>query len=193
MTLFGITGGVGMGKSTAAGILQKLGVAVIDTDQIARDIVQPGQPALDEIKREFGHRVINEKGELLRKELAAEVFRDPVKRAKLESILHPRIRAVWFDVVQQWRAENKSAAAVIIPLLFETNAQSAFTATVCLACSQQTQVERLRQRGWSDDELQKRIAAQWPVEKKIAQSDFVVWTDTTVEAHADQLRLVLHC
>jgi dephospho-CoA kinase len=131
VTLFGITGGVGMGKSTAAAILQKLGVAVIDTDQIARDLVQPGQPALKEIQEQFGSQVVNEKGELLRHELAMEVFGDPQKRAKLESILHPRIREVWFKAAQKWRAENKITAAVIIPLLFETSAQSSFTCTIC--------------------------------------------------------------
>ena len=180
-----------MGKSTAAGILQKLGVAVIDTDQIARDLVQAGQPALVEIQRQFGDHLVNEKGELLRRELAAEVFCDPLKRAKLEAILHPRIREVWSNAIQQWRSENKSAAAVIIPLLFETKAQAAFSAVVCLACSQETQVQRLRQRGWADEDIQRRIAAQWPVEKKIAQSDYVIWTDTNVAAHEAQLRRLL--
>ena len=180
-----------MGKSTAAAILQKLGVSVIDTDQIARDLVQPGQPALREIQEQFGSKVVNEKGELLRHELAIEVFANPEKRAKLESILHPRIRDVWFKAAQQWRAENRVAAAVIIPLLFETNAQSAFTCTICLACSPETQMARLRKRGWSDDESERRIAAQWPVEKKIALSDYVVWTDTTIQAHEDQLKRLL--
>lgn len=180
-----------MGKSTAAGILSKLGVAVIDTDQIARDIVQPGQPALAEIVREFGDQILNDKGELLRHRLAQEVFGDSAKRSKLEAILHPRIREVWFAAVTGWRAEKKSAAAVIIPLLFETNAQSAFTSVICLACSRETQIQRLRQRGWNDDELKNRIAAQWPVEKKIANSDYVVWTDTTVGAHEAQLRRLL--
>lgn len=180
-----------MGKSTAAGILYKLGVAVIDTDQIARDLVQPGQPALAEIKREFGDHLVDSKGELLRHELAAEVFCDGAKRAKLEAILHPRIRQVWVNAAQQWRSEKKSAAAVIIPLLFETNAQSAFDAVVCLACSQETQLQRLRQRGWSDDEIQRRIAAQWPIEKKIAQSNNVIWTDTTLAAHEEQLKRLL--
>jgi dephospho-CoA kinase len=177
-----------MGKSTAATILQKLGVAVIDTDQIARDIVRPGEPALAEIKQQFGAHLINEKGELRRHELAAEVFADEAKRAKLEAILHPRIRQVWFAEAQKWRGENKSAAAVIIPLLFETNAQPAFTATICLACSAATQTSRLHDRGWTGEEINRRIAAQWPVEKKIALSDYVVWTDTTVEAHAAQLK-----
>jgi dephospho-CoA kinase len=180
-----------MGKSTAAGIFLKLGVAVIDTDQIARDIVQPGQPALEEIKAQLGAQFINDKGQLLRKELAAEVFRDPAKRAKLESILHPRIRQIWFQAVEKWRDEKKSAAAVIIPLLFETNAQSAFSATVCLACSPETQISRLRNRGWSVDDLRSRIAAQWSVDKKIALSDYVVWTDTTLAAHEAQLKRLL--
>jgi dephospho-CoA kinase len=180
-----------MGKSTAAGILLKLGVAVIDTDQIARDIVQPGQPALEEIKAQLGAQFVSESGELLRKELAAEVFRDSTKRVKLEAILHPKIRVLWFQTVQKWREEGKKAAAVIIPLLFETNAQSAFSATVCLACSPQTQLERLRQRGWTDADLRSRIAAQWPIDKKIALSDYVVWTDTTVAAHEAQLKCLL--
>jgi dephospho-CoA kinase len=180
-----------MGKSTAAGILQKLGVVVIDTDQIARDLVQPGQPALVEIQQEFGARFINERGELLRQELAAEVFHDPTRRMKLESILHPKIREVWFAAAQTWRAENQRLAAVIIPLLFETNAQSAFTATICLACSAETQMARLRMRGWTDEQSGKRIAAQWSVEKKMALSDYVVWTDTTVQAHEGQLKRLL--
>lgn len=180
-----------MGKSTAASILQKIGVAVIDTDNIARDLVQPGQPALAEIKREFGDHLVNEKGELLRRELAAEVFADEQKRAKLEAILHPRIREIWFKTAQQWRSENKLSAAVIIPLLFETNAQSAFTAVICLACSPETQLQRLRQRGWSDGDIQRRIASQWPIEKKIAQANYVIWTDTTVEAHEEQLQRLL--
>lgn len=180
-----------MGKSTAAGILQKFGVAVIDTDQIARDLVQPGQPALDEIIREFGGHLLNDKGELLRRDLAAEVFSDAEKRAKLEAILHPRIREVWFTAAQQWRSENKLVAAVIIPLLFETNVQLAFSAVVCLACSQESQLQRLRQRGWTDPDIQQRIAAQWPIEKKIAQSDYVIWTDATVGAHEEQVKVLL--
>lgn len=180
-----------MGKSTAAGILQKLGVAVIDTDQIARDLVQPGQPALEEIKAEFSEKVLNEKGELQRQILAKEVFNDPGKRAKLESILHPKIREVWTAKAQKWRSEKKSLAAVIIPLLFETDAQSAFNATICLACSAQSQAARLRLRGWSDDEIEKRITAQWTIERKIAVSDYVVWTDTTIEVHEAQLRHLL--
>ena len=180
-----------MGKSTAAGILEKLGVSILDTDQIARELVQPGQPALTEIKREFGGHIINEKGELLRPVLAAEVFADATKRAKLEAILHPRIRDVWFKAAQRWRSEQRAAAAVIIPLLFETNAQCAFTAVICLACSSETQLQRLRQRGWDNDEIQRRIAAQWHVERKIAQSDYVVWTDTTFAAHEQQLKRLL--
>jgi len=180
-----------MGKSTAAGILKKLGVAVIDTDQIARDLVKPGQPGLAEIRRAFGDSVFDEKGELIRHQLAAEVFCDAGKRAKLESILHPKIREVWFAAAQKWKAEKKFAAAVIIPLLFETNAQSAFTATICLACSSETQQIRLSERGWSIDEIRNRISAQWPVDKKIVLSDYVIWTDTTIEAHEAQLKRLL--
>jgi dephospho-CoA kinase len=80
---------------------------------------------------------------------------------------------------------------VVIPLLFETKAESHFDAIICVACSAASQFERLRERGWSRAEIQQRLAAQWPAEEKIARADFVIWTDTTLEAHAAQLDRVI--
>jgi dephospho-CoA kinase len=180
-----------MGKSTAAGILRTLGMEVIDTDQIARDIVRPRQPALAEIQKYFGAEIVDVKGELRRDQLAAQVFSDADKRATLESILHPRIREVWQREIAQWRSENKTTAAVIIPLLFETQAEGSFDSTICIACSRSTQMMRLRERGWSDEQIRQRIAAQWPLEKKITLSDYVVWTDTTLAMHAAQIESIV--
>jgi dephospho-CoA kinase len=95
MKLFGITGGVGMGKSTTGALLEKRATAVADTDHIARRLVEPGQPALAEIAGAFGPSVILPNGGLDRKELARRVFADAAERAKLEAILHPRIREAW--------------------------------------------------------------------------------------------------
>ena len=95
MKLFGITGGIAMGKSTAGQLLRQHGVAVIDTDDIARQIVEPGQPALAEIRERFGPAVLLPDGRLDREELARQVFALPSARADLEAILHPRIRAAW--------------------------------------------------------------------------------------------------
>jgi len=180
-----------MGKSTTGELLEKRGVTVADTDTIARQLVEAGQPALAEIASAFGNSVLSPDGTLNRKELAHRVFTDAAERAKLEAILHPKIREVWTMDVERWRALGCERGAVIIPLLFETAAESRFDAIICVACSPSSQLERLQQRGWSRTEIRHRLEAQWPVEEKIARADFVIWTDTTIEAHAAQLDKVL--
>jgi dephospho-CoA kinase len=191
MKLLGLTGGVGMGKSTAAEILAGLSVPVIDTDQIARDVVQPGQPALDEVKARFGPGIVGDDGRLRRGELARLVFADEKARRDLEAILHPRIREAWLRQVELWRAGMKPVGAVVIPLLFETAAEKQFDRIVCVACTARTQSERLNQRGWTGEEARARIAAQWPVEKKMTLSDRVIWTEGTVDIHREQWKRVL--
>jgi dephospho-CoA kinase len=179
-----------MGKSTAAGLLQQQGRVVLDTDFIARQLVEPGQPALAEIAAVFGPSVILPDGGLDRTEMSRRVFALPAERAKLEAILHPKIRQIWEAEVRKWRASGCACGAVIIPLLYETGAESLFDAIIGVACSSASQFERLRQRGWSRAHIKQRLQAQWPVEEKIARADFVIWTDTTLEAHAAQLERV---
>jgi len=180
-----------MGKSTAGQWLQQQGVAVADTDVMARQLTEPGQPALQEIAQRFGGAVLSSDGKLNRAELARIVFADAGARGDLEAILHPRIRAAWEAEAQGWEAAGRAFAAILIPLLFETGTESRFDAVVCVACSDSSQLARLRQRGWSDDQIQRRIAAQWPVKEKIERSDFLIWTDTTLETHAAQLKRVV--
>jgi len=191
MKLFGLTGGIGMGKSTAAQIIAKCGVSVIDTDILARSVVAPGQPALAEIQRTFGDEVISSEGTIRRDVLARLVFSDPQARQKLEAITHPRIRALWKEQVEHWRSQQIQAACVIIPLLFETNAESEFDATVCVACSAATQQKRLLERGWGADQTAQRIAAQWPIDKKIAKANYVVWSEGSLDILAAQLEVIL--
>lgn len=180
-----------MGKSTAGHLLEQRGLPVADTDLIARQLTDPGQPALAEIVRRFGRQILSADGELNRAELAQIVFADANARAGLEAILHPRIRATWEAEAEGWRAARRAGGVILIPLLFETGAASRFDAVICIACTEASQWQRLRARGWTDDQIRQRVAAQWPVEKKIAQADFVVWTDTTLEAHAAQLERVV--
>ncbi len=191
MQLLGLTGGVGMGKSAADALLRQRGVPVIDTDLLARELVEPGQPALGEITHRFGRDLLGPDGRLRRGELARRVFADPEARRHLEGILHPRIRRLWQAQVQSWRTEHRPLAVVVIPLLFETGAEQEFDKTVCVACSAATQHQRLLARGWPPEQLRQRIAAQWPVEKKLAQADFVIWTEAGLEVHAAQLERIL--
>ena len=191
MKLFGITGGVGMGKSTAGQLLRQRGVEVADTDLVARQLTAPGRPALQEIVQRFGPRVLLADGQLNRAELARVVFADAGARADLEAILHPRIRAAWEAEAQGWRAAGRGVGAVLVPLLFETGAAARFDAVICVACTEASQWQRLRQRGWTDGQIRQRVAAQWPVERKMARADFVVWSDTSLETHAAQLERVV--
>ncbi len=187
MKLHGLTGGIGMGKSTSGNLLRERGVCVADTDLIARELVEPGQPALKEIQECFGADITGTDGRLRRDELGRRVFDDTTARKRLESILHPRIRAVWQEQVERWRAEGQTQAVVIIPLLFETNAVAHFDAVICVACSAASQRQRLLARGLVPEQIEKRISAQWPVEKKMELADRVVWTEAGLDVHAAQL------
>jgi dephospho-CoA kinase len=191
MKLCGLTGGVGMGKSTAAGFLLQLGARIVDTDEIAREIVRPGQPALGEIQKQFGPDFVAPDGSLNRDRLARVVFNDPVALKRLEAILHPQIRSNWRSQVELWRRENCAVAVVVIPLLFETQAESEFDKIICVACSPGSQRGRLLQRGWTDEQIRQRIAAQMPTEQKIARSDFVVWSEGFPDVHRRQITEIL--
>jgi len=191
MKLLGLTGGIGMGKSTAARFLREHGAQVVDTDELAHRLVEPGQPALAEIETVFGKSIVAPDGRLRRDELAQIVFTDPTARKQLEAILHPRIRERWRAQIEAWRRENHPLAVVAIPLLFETNAEPDFDRTICVACSAADQRKRLWERGWTSEQIKQRIAAQWPIEQKIAGADFVIWTDGSLEAHAQQIERIL--
>jgi len=191
MKVFGLTGGVGMGKSTAAQLLSEQGVALVDTDDLAREVVQPGQPALVEVRKTFGNDIIGPDGRLLREELARVVFADPAARKKLETILHPRIRDLWRARLESWRNLGELRAVVVIPLLYETSAEAEFDAVICVACTPATQRQRLLARGWSLEELEQRIAAQMPVAQKMARADYVVWTEGGLDVHEQQLLRII--
>ena len=191
MKTFGLTGGIGMGKSTAADLLRKQGLPVVDSDVIARQIVEPGQPALAEVQRLFGGEIAGADGRLRRDELARRVFTDAEARRRLEGILHPRIRAVWQAQLESWRVEGRPAAIAVIPLLFETAGARHFDATICVACSAKTQRQRLRARGWTDEQIDQRLAAQWPAEQKMALADYVVWTEGGLDVHEAQLQRIV--
>ncbi len=187
MKLCGLTGGVGMGKSTAAGFFLQLGIRILDTDELARELVQPGQPAVAEIERAFGPGVMRAGGGVQRERLADRVFSDVGARKELEAILHPRIRERWQGQIEIWRSEHCPAAMVVIPLLFETAAESQFDRIICVACSAAAQQQRLRARGWPADQIHGRIAAQWPTEQKMARSHGVIWTEGSLAVHRRQV------
>jgi len=189
--LLGLTGGIGMGKSAAGDWFQGRQAPTIDTDRVARDICAPGSAALAEIESCFGPEVIGADGGRRRDELAKRVFGNKEKRAALEAILHPRIRAAWQAETAGWRESGVAVGIVQIPLLFETNAEAEFDAVVCLACSPQVQKVRLLARGWNEEQIAGRIAAQISITEKMERSDFVIWNESGLQELGEQLQRVL--
>lgn len=192
MLIVGLTGGVGMGKSTADRLLRRRGVPVIDTDELARDLVQPGRSTLQEVIQTFGSHLLRSDGTLDRHALAAIVFADSGQRQKLERILHPHIRALWRTQVEGWRKQGRGVGVVVIPLLFETGAETELDRVICVACSRSTQAVRLAARGWTPEQIRGRIEAQLSIEEKTARSNHVIWTEGSLDIHARQLDLVLN-
>jgi dephospho-CoA kinase len=176
-----------MGKSEAAVFLKERGVPVVDTDAIAREVVEPGEPGLEAVKSEFGAEVIAGDGTLDRALLARIVFENPAARPRLEAILHPLIRQRWLGTAQTWRDEGRKAGVVVIPLLFETGAEQEFERVICIACSSRLQSARLHERGWNAAQVTGRLSAQWPIERKIDRSHYVIWNDSSIEVLRAQL------
>lgn len=171
----GLTGGIASGKSTVARLFAELGAAVVSADQVARDVVQPGMPASEEIRAAFGDEVFLADGHIDRRRLGAIVFADPAKRRLLENITHPRIRAAMADQIAEAAAGGTPVIAEI-PLLFETEASLALVDVVIVVyVDRPMQLERLMARdGLSVSEAEARIDAQMPLEDKVARADFII-------------------
>lgn len=191
MRRIGLTGGMGMGKSAAAGFMARRGLPVVDTDQLAREVAAPGSGAVEEIARLLGPEVLRPDGALNRERVAQRVFANESLRKGLEAILHPRIRAAWHSWLEARTREGQERAVVVVPLLYEVNLAADFDCVICVACTAATQAARLAQREWSPEQIRLRNAAQWPVEKKMALADFVLWSEGTLEALDDQIERVL--
>ena len=189
--VLGLTGGVGMGKSTAARLLKKVGLPVVDSDDLAREAVNPGTEGLAEIADEFGEGFLKADGSLDRDKMASKVFQDEAARKRLEAIIHPRVRTVWEKQIDQWREQKRPVGVVVIPLLFEVDLQDSFDAVLCVACTANTQRARLRERNWDDAQITARIAAQMDIAQKMDLADHVLWNEGAPELLTDQMKEIL--
>jgi dephospho-CoA kinase len=177
MRVIGLTGGIASGKSTAARTLVELGARVVDADQVARDIVAPGQPALAEIARTFGREMLQPDGTLDRKKLGAVIFADADKRHALNAITHPRIAMETQARLAALRQEGVPVAIYEAALLVENGVHKALDGLIVVACDEATQLMRLVDRdGYSEDDARARIAAQAPIAVKVAAATWVVDT-----------------
>lgn len=178
MLKVGLTGGIGSGKSTVAELLQELGAFVIDSDQLARLVIQRGNPGFDEVISKFGDSILVN-GEIDRAKLAAVVFNDADKRKELEEIIHPLVR----QAAEQIMGELPKNTVVIneIPLLFETAGANRFDFVISVSVNGENRLARLRARGMKDYETNQRISAQASDEQRASISDVVLDNNGTLD------------
>jgi dephospho-CoA kinase len=181
----GLTGGIASGKSTVADMFARLGIPVIDTDVIAREVVMPGEPALDEIRARFGADVLREDGTLDRAAMRKLIFESPRRRRELESILHPRIRAA---ALVQADAAGGPYQLIVVPLLTTSSLLDHIDRVLVVDCSEETQVDRLMARDAESEAHARRIlAAQASRAERLAIADDVIANDGDIAATRRQV------
>lgn len=187
--LVGLTGSIGTGKTTAADAFRKLGVPVVDADEIARAVVEPGSPALDEIRAAFGPDLLNQEGGLDRAALSALVFGQPEKLHRLEEILHPLIAVEAKARFSLAREKNPEGYVVYdVPLLFEKGMEEGFDLVVTVFAPPEEQKKRVMARSALGlEEIERRMAAQMSASKKAARSHVVLDNTGAPAELADQV------
>jgi dephospho-CoA kinase len=177
MFLIGLTGGIASGKSTVAERFVRHGAELIDADIVAREVTEPGTAAYREIVEHFGRRVPDDDGFVDRRRLGEIVFADPAQRAVLNEITHPPILAEIADRLELLVAFD-GCVVLDVPLLVETEVDRKYDAVVVVAAREQTQIDRLvKYRGLTEHHARQRVAAQAPLEAKLARATHVVWND----------------
>ena len=174
--LAGLTGSIGTGKSTVSAMFAQLGCKVIDADVLAREAVAPGQPAYAAIVAEFGREVVQPDGYLDRKRIGALVFADPERRKRLETLVHPAVRARQERLLRALEEERYEGVLIWdVPLLFEVGAAASMDRVVVVFADEATQLERLRARDWMPEaDARARIGSQMPVAEKAKRAHYVI-------------------
>jgi dephospho-CoA kinase len=183
MRLIGVTGGIATGKTTVDRMLTAHGATVIDADELAREVVRPGEPALEEVAARFGRDLIRPDGSLDRTRLGRLVFADPEARRDLERITHPRITELTAARVATALAGPAPLVVVDIPLLFENAREAMFEGVLLVYAPAEVQVERLRERNGLDEAAAlQRLAAQLPIDEKRGRATWIIDNSGSLDA-----------
>ena len=190
--IVGVTGGIGSGKSTVTALLAQRGATVIDADQLARQIVEPGSPALQLLVDRFGASILHADGSLNRAKLADLAFRDPTGTSDLNAIMHPRIAAL---AAERMAAMPSPVIVYDMPLLIETSQADLVDFIVVVDVDPSTQLERALAKGiWTPADIERRMAAQADRETRLGFADFVITNDgplTDLDPQVERLWHVL--
>jgi dephospho-CoA kinase len=170
-----ITGGAGSGKSTVARMFKELGAEVLDADQAAKDAVEVGAPAWQELRRLFGEDFFNQNGRLDRSKLAQRIFTDPEARGAVNALIHPLVAQELQSKIAALEDRGVALVLVEVPLLFETGREKSFDQVIVVTVPEAEQIRRLKSRDQrGDEEIQGILQAQWPLADKVVRADYVV-------------------
>lgn len=190
--ILGLTGGIATGKSIVTGMLRERGIPVIDADQIAREVVEPGKPAYEAIVRHFGKDILLEDGQIDRKGLGEIVFSDESERQKLNAIVHPEVRRVMREEAEAAEANGADIVFMDIPLLFESKLQHMVEKIVVVYAPGDMQLARMMERDELEEEqAQKRLRAQFPIDQKKLEADFLIDNSFSREETERQVEALL--
>ena len=187
MLVVALTGGIGSGKSTVGQIFAQLGAIVIDSDQLARDVIERGSIGFNEVVAKFGDGVLKN-GEIDRQILASLIFKDPAKRSELEQITHPLIRRAFAKMVSS--ASSDSIVINQIPLLVESNHDYKFDHIITVSASESIRSERLIKRGLTNDQIKQRMGAQATDQMREAIADSVIVNEKNEQELTDQVEKI---
>ncbi|HEX6537753.1 MAG TPA: dephospho-CoA kinase [Candidatus Dormibacteraeota bacterium] len=189
MRLIGLTGGIATGKSTVATELKARGAAVIDADLLAREVVEPGRPALSDIVEMFGQEMLQSDGSLDRPRLAALVFADENARHDLERITHPRVRDLMMRRIGEAIAADPELVVAEVPLLFETRSVDLYEGVMVAYAPPDVQIARVMARDGIDEHAaRQRLAAQMPIDEKRERATWVIDNSDGIDATLRQVR-----
>ena len=187
MLIVALTGGIGSGKSTVGQIFAQLGAIVIDSDQLARDVIERGSIGFNEVVAKFGDEILKN-GEIDRKILASLIFKDPAKRSELEQITHPLIRKAFAKMVSS--ASPDSIVINQIPLLVESNHDYKFDHIITVSASERIRSERLIKRGLTNDQIKQRMGAQATDQMREDIADSVIVNEKNEQELTDQVEKI---
>ena len=182
MISVGLTGGIGSGKTTVGAMFVELGCRLIDSDEITHELLSDDGGVCEAVVREFGTDVLGDDRRIDRKKLGAIVFDDPERRRALTDILHPVIFVRQQAFLEKCAQEDSGCIAIVdAALMVETGNARRFDKLVVVRCTEEQQIERLRERGLSDEDITARVAAQMSMDEKAGYADYVIDNSGTVE------------
>ena len=191
MGIYGLTGGIGVGKTTVANLFEEFGIPVVLADNVGREVVEKGSQGLSEIVDAFGDSILNCNGDLDRKALASAVFTDPANRRQLEEIIHPqeleRSRSLFNKLIQS----GKPIVIYESALLFETNRHHEMKGVILINATETNRISRVQARDGSEEEVKKRIQAQMSETEKLRLADYVIENNTDLTSLKAQVESLI--